>query len=1674
MPAQKRRVLVAFETSASGSDQKRQRKLAVSIDSNATNAQLAHEIAATVHEGAVTLEISGGFELRDQDGIDMIGEEELVTARVAHTEPAPSLSVVKAEPSFDASADGFEVEAVADVDPPPGMQIRLVTAELARLHAKATPREKSEATNGVFAFGGEFVDGNTTLKSLQREAARVLQWDSAELMEIDDPECDHGHRGEAACSCSVAQEIFQSGLATTLHCRLTHNGANCGNSQCPYSHVELKGPVVDGPCSLCGDALAFPCPRCPADLSAPCPLVQNAGCGHLHHGHCIGARVTGFSAGCPSGCPSVRFPQEATIFDDGDARIVIAWNGDRIDSIPLLPSIEGSSQDPVITMSTDSVILAVERFLEDHDFVRCGLALRLHARNASTETLRFARSTLVSVCPALNHPHRGCHRFPLFKDKVFAEKRVPVPGPFAIDLHTSDSPIIACGCTPIKDLFPAPAAVENAVLLYAVKRHTEIPDPPEKRDIVSKQSMYLADAAWHPAVPQTPRGMSALLSSLYLLAHSVAQKGVAGEQKVLALVYAQLRFPPAVRTLAALLLNKVPRAEEKAALAEALYHALGEFSSRGPSTIISRETRRFETTRIFLAYIASAAGGASTAPLPLERAVEDVSLVCQLSQKRLADPVVFNGVVVERRVAHLHEPGAPLFHTITSSEKSARLVELPPKEIQVLRALLACSRGLHAATTLVLRVGDIGSAPPSFMATLDSAARDYIQAIRRANQTDLVTRGPLELKSADVVPPQIVLDQEGFLAVFTGRGCGTARDVNFFRPTNGGDTEVDVNDISLALEKVILARKLEDTWQVDSFGEVSAISRPPEEAIVLCLDLSRSMAERSGVTGQSGRHRQDSEDRFDVEIEARKLADTHTSHLTRSQIMNHAGAYIRAQHASCHRPWWAMLHPDSDDSKDEEEEEERAKDLLQHLAKLASRDALKLSLKEGQYDEDSDSSDDELEEDMYGDLRHHVPSDRMLQMTSFVAAVEDRNMNDELSESLRSMLRDGDFSVVGIHPFSVPRSLLDFKTGDLLVDPVHPKNSPRQMYVNSGSKAWFESQRRWPGGPSDAKHDSVAKLRKAVKDWIAGTDITPKVPPGSKRDLVIVTFRQRFDQPTTWNLLPDTPTETLYALANRASKGLYASFTLRVCSSNTIVRPTGGLRIADTELASGGAVEVTHEVYHTRKPYVVDITGEGLTTKVLIPKDSTVLALLSYIDLLGLGISDLTLWHGLTESGDGMRSGQIAKVDHPISHYASSDTVCFEYERWRWISSGAQQSREESKNLSRLDLLKELFNVFLNRAGSFDTAVSLVLGLVTFSDTASVEQELTPIFEKFRERLETLSAEGDTAVYDALDSARQVLINYRPDLHSLRRRIVIVSDGEDTSSDLAAWQTCGALQRARIIVDSVQVGAESDGVLHAISVATGGYRFCPRTSLADALSIFDLETVLFSGDRPFRAPKPLVQTDFQFRTYQSFGTYPIDFVSVDQFPPRADHRKLNQPVKAAATSVNNRNPGSDERIKRIMREIKSAVTDPHPNIDLYVNHRDMSFLKIILEAPKDVDNCPYRGGTFLLSCDLPAGYPRDPPEIRFVTFILHPNVSKQGKVCIAELGRLWSSDITLKEIFSLVYGTLLTPDLENPLEIQASLKYYDDDGTYALAVALAVTKHASKTRAQWREELEVD
>ena len=65
---------------------------------------------------------------------------------------------------------------------------------------------------------------------------------------------------------------------------------------------------------------------------------------------------------------------------------------------------------------------------------------------------------------------------------------------------------------------------------------------------------------------------------------------------------------------------------------------------------------------------------------------------------------------------------------------------------------------------------------------------------------------------------------------------------------SGGDTEVDINDVSYSLEKVIEQRWAEDTWRVDSFGGVSAApARPPDEVWFVprgCSVLTRVMCTR--------------------------------------------------------------------------------------------------------------------------------------------------------------------------------------------------------------------------------------------------------------------------------------------------------------------------------------------------------------------------------------------------------------------------------------------------------------------------------------------------------------------------------------------------------------------------------------------------------------------------------------------------------------------------------------------------------------------------------------------------------------------------------------------------------------------------------------------------------------
>ena len=55
------------------------------------------------------------------------------------------------------------------------------------------------------------------------------------------------------------------------------------------------------------------------------------------------------------------------------------------------------------------------------------------------------------------------------------------------------------------------------------------------------------------------------------------------------------------------------------------------------------------------------------------------------------------------------------------------------------------------------------------------------------------------------------------------------------------------------------------------------------------------------------------------------------------------------------------------------------------------------------------------------------------------------------------------------------------------------------------------------------------------------------------------------------------------------------------------------------------------------------------------------------------------------------------------------------------------------------------------------------------------------------------------------------------------------------------------------------------------------------------------------------------------------------------------------------------------------------------------------FFNIEVTGPED---SPYEGGVFELTLTLPTRYPFEPPKLRFITPIYHPNIDSTGRICL--------------------------------------------------------------------------
>ncbi|CAG8488786.1 13640_t:CDS:2 [Ambispora leptoticha] len=145
-------------------------------------------------------------------------------------------------------------------------------------------------------------------------------------------------------------------------------------------------------------------------------------------------------------------------------------------------------------------------------------------------------------------------------------------------------------------------------------------------------------------------------------------------------------------------------------------------------------------------------------------------------------------------------------------------------------------------------------------------------------------------------------------------------------------------------------------------------------------------------------------------------------------------------------------------------------------------------------------------------------------------------------------------------------------------------------------------------------------------------------------------------------------------------------------------------------------------------------------------------------------------------------------------------------------------------------------------------------------------------------------------------------------------------------------------------------------------------------------------------------------------------------------------------------------------IKRISKELHDIIEDPPEGIRTIINYEDICDIQAWILGPECT---PYEKGCFKVKLMLNADFPAVPPKCYFITKIFHPNVSRNGEVCVNTLKKDWQKDLGVKHILLTVKCLLIVPNAESALNEEAGkllLENYDD---YAKHARLLTGIHAS-------------
>lgn len=141
--------------------------------------------------------------------------------------------------------------------------------------------------------------------------------------------------------------------------------------------------------------------------------------------------------------------------------------------------------------------------------------------------------------------------------------------------------------------------------------------------------------------------------------------------------------------------------------------------------------------------------------------------------------------------------------------------------------------------------------------------------------------------------------------------------------------------------------------------------------------------------------------------------------------------------------------------------------------------------------------------------------------------------------------------------------------------------------------------------------------------------------------------------------------------------------------------------------------------------------------------------------------------------------------------------------------------------------------------------------------------------------------------------------------------------------------------------------------------------------------------------------------------------------------------------------------------RRLMKDLKKVKISPDRTIFAEPMEDDLMTWVAVILGP---DVTPFEGGTFSLLLVFPETYPQDPPHVKFVSEMFHPNVYANGELCLDILNRRWSPSYDVLAILISIQSLLNDPNVDSPANASAAHLFSNDPCTYIKRVKESVEK----------------